>query len=92
MILSFRSRPLRQFYEKGVSAKLPPDLLGKIRRILAFLDEMDDPKGMRLPHWRLHRLKGDRKDQWAVVVSGNYRITFRFVDGRVKEVDFIDYH
>ena len=26
------------------------------------------------------------------LVSGNYRITFRFVNGRVEGVDFCDYH
>ena len=89
---SFKSRPLQLFYEKGVSAKLPPDLLGKIGRILAFLGEIDDPKDMRLPQWDLHQLAGDRKGQWAVKVNKNYRITFRFIDGRVEEVDLVDYH
>ena len=64
----------------------------KIRDILAFLDQAESPRDMNLPHWRLHRLKGDRKGQWSVWVSGNYRITFRMVDGQVEDVELVDYH
>ena len=40
----------------------------------------------------LHRLKGDRADYWAVKVSANWRVVFRF-DGRdVRDVDLVDYH
>ena len=92
MIKSFKNRALKRLFERDMSAGIPPELRNKIKKILLFLDSMDDPKGVNLPHWRLHRLKGDRKDQWAVDVSGNWRIVFRFTEGRVEDVDFIDYH
>ena len=92
MIKSFRSRRLRRLYERDISVRIPSELRGKLKKVLLFLDSMDDPKGANLPHWRLHRLKGDRKDQWAVSVSANYRVTFRFVEGDVEDVDLIDYH
>ena len=79
-------------YEKDISTGISPDLRSKIKKVLLFLDSMDDPKGASLPHWRLHQLKGNRKDQWAVSVSANYRVTFRFVEGDVEDVDLIDYH
>lgn len=47
---------------------------------------------MRLPGFRLHALTGERKGHWAVSVSGNWRVTFRFVDGDAVEVDYVDYH
>jgi proteic killer suppression protein len=40
----------------------------------------------------LHRLKGDRHDQWAISVSGNWRITLRFAKGEVFDVNLEDYH
>ena len=92
MIKSFKHRSLKRLFERDVSTGIPPELRNKIKKILLFLNSMDDPKGVDLPHWRLHRLKGDRKDQWAVDVSGNWRIVFRFAEGRVEDVDFIDYH
>ena len=92
MIKSFKNRRLRQLYERDVSVRIPSELRGKLKKVLLFLDSMDDPKGASLPHWRLHPLKGNRKDQWAVSVSANYRVTFRFVEGDVEDVDLIDYH
>jgi len=47
---------------------------------------------MDLPGFRLHPLKGDRAGEWSVTVSGNWRIVFRFADGRAGDVDLIDYH
>ena len=41
---------------------------------------------------RLHPLKGRLRGHWAVSVSANWRITFRFDGGNVWDVDLIDYH
>lgn len=92
MIKSFKNAALKQFYEKGVSRKLPPEMVGRIEIILDRLNTMRDVRDMRLSHLRLHKLKGKRKGEWAVTVKDNYRVTFRFVNGDVEDVDFIDYH
>ncbi len=42
--------------------------------------------------WRLHSLKGDLAGYWSVRVSGNWRLTFRFVGEDVELVDYQDYH
>jgi len=47
---------------------------------------------MNLPGFRLHELKGRLKGHWAVSVSGNWRVTFRFEDGAAVEVNYVDYH
>ena len=47
---------------------------------------------MNIPGWRFHPLKGDRKGQWTINVSGNWRIVFKFMDGDVYAVDYEDYH
>jgi len=47
---------------------------------------------MNLPGLNLHRLKGDRKDTWAVRVSGNWQVTFGFVGKDADGVDYEDYH
>jgi len=47
---------------------------------------------MDLPGLRLHRLRGDLAGFWAVNVSGNWRMIFRFEDDGVWDVDLIDYH
>jgi proteic killer suppression protein len=37
-------------------------------------------------------MKGDRKGEWAVKVSGNWRITFKFSDAHAYDVNLEDYH
>ena len=60
--------------------------------MLTALQDARSPRSLDLPGWRLHQLKGDRRGQWSVRVSGNWRIVFRFADGEAVDVDLIDYH
>jgi proteic killer suppression protein len=64
----------------------------KIKRILARLDEAADIRNMALPGFQLHPLKGKLKGLWAVSVSGNWRVVFRFENGNAYDVDLVDYH
>ncbi len=63
-----------------------------MRRILARLDAAVAPADMNLPGWRFHPLTGDRKGEYAVWVSENWRITFAWSDGDAIDVDLEDYH
>ncbi len=47
---------------------------------------------MQLPGLRLHPLKGRLKGVWAVDVSGNWRVVFRFEGRDAVDVDYVDYH
>jgi toxin HigB-1 len=40
----------------------------------------------------LHKLKGDRKDQWAMTVNARWRICFKFKDGNAYDVEIVDDH
>ena len=40
----------------------------------------------------LHKLKGDRKEQWALTVNGPWRICFEFRKGDAYNVEVVDYH
>ena len=40
----------------------------------------------------LHKLKGARRNQWAMTVNGPWRICFEFRDGDAYEVGIVDYH
>ena len=46
--------------------------------------------------WRLtlrrHKLKGNRKTQWAMTVNGPWRICFEFRKGDAFNVEIADYH
>ncbi len=40
----------------------------------------------------LHKLKGDRKNQWAMTVNGPWRICFEFRRGDAYNVEIVNYH
>ena len=61
-------------------------------RLLADLDAASKPSDVDLPGYRLHPLRGDLEGLWSISISGNWRITFRFEDGNVYDVDLVDYH
>jgi proteic killer suppression protein len=92
VIESFRHRGLKALYEGRRPAKVAPSHVAKLTRILTALDRCGGPEGMALPGFRLHRLTGGLKGHFAVSVSGNWRVTFRFQDGRAVEIDYLDYH
>ena len=83
---------MKRLYEKDERRGVRADQVDKIARILARLDEADAPEKMDLPGFRLHPLKGELKGFWAVSVSGNWRIIFRFESGHACDVDLVDYH
>jgi len=60
--------------------------------ILADLDAAESVEHLRQPGCRLHELRGTLNGFYAVEVSGNWRIVFRFVAGRACDIDMVDYH
>ena len=44
------------------------------------------------PNNRLEALKGDRHGQWSVRINDQWRVCFRFVEGRARDVEIVDYH
>ena len=71
---------------------MPSEHVEKLRDILSTLDRSRTHQDMDLPGYRLHRLRGNLADHYAVSVSGNWRVTFRFEDGDAVDVDYLDYH
>ena len=92
MIRTFRHKGLQRLFLQGDGRKLPQDMLARIVLVLSTLHAASDIEGMNLPSFRLHQLKGQLQDFYAVTVRGNWRIIFRFQNGEVLDVDFVDYH
>lgn len=92
MIRRFRHRGLQRFFRDGDTSGINAQHATRLGRILTSLNASTGPAGMNLPGYRLHRLRGDREGQWAVSVSGNWRVVFRFEGEDVTDVDLTDYH
>ena len=92
MIQSFKHRGLRELYEGRGVRRVVPEHAPELLRILAVLDQSRKPVDMDLPGFRMHALSGQSKGHFAVSVSVNWRVTFRFEDGHAVDVDYTDYH
>ena len=67
-------------------------MLKKIQIRLNVLNRAKELKDVALPGLGFHPLKGDRKGEYAITVTGNYRMTFRFEKGDVVDLNLEDYH
>lgn len=90
--MEFRHSGLRRLWEQGDASRLNPDLVNRIASALDDLAAARRPGQMNLPRYRMHQLTGNRRGVWSVRVSGNWRITFRFVDNEAVDIDLEDYH
>jgi toxin HigB-1 len=88
----FRHKGLGRFFETGSKSGIQAQHAERLRLILGRLSAAAAPQDRALPGLYLHPLKGDRKGTWAVSVSGNWRITFRFIGKDADAVDYEDYH
>lgn len=92
MIKSFAHKGIKAFFETGTKAGIQAAHAPRLRLQLAALNRARTPADMSVPNWKLHPLKGNLTGHWAVTVSGNWRITFRFENGDALLVDYQDYH
>ena len=93
IIRSVKHRGLLRLIEDDDSRELRPELVKRIRNVLAALivaADMDAVSGP--PGWRVHQLKGNRAGTWSISVSGNWRITFDIKKGEICDLDLEDYH
>lgn len=93
MIRSWRNAASRKIWEgdrpsrfRSLDIEATVDLLLALN-IAKSLQELSPLKSVGL-----HKLKGDRRGQWAMTVNGPWRICFEFRKGDAYDVDIVDYH
>jgi proteic killer suppression protein len=92
MIKTFKHRGLQRYFETGSPKGIPSSLKKRIRIRLNALDRAKELRDLDLPGFGFHSLKGDRRGKFAIKASGNYRLTFRFENGDVLDINLEDYH
>lgn len=92
MIASFKHKGLKKFYETDKTVGIQNKHRQKLRIRLTALDTATCIKDLDLPGFRLHPLKGNRKGLWAVDVSENWRVVFKFEESNAYLIDYEDYH
>jgi proteic killer suppression protein len=91
-IKNFAHKGLERFFLTGSKAGIQAAHELRLKGILFALTRAADPADMAFPGWGLHELQGKRAGTWAVKVSGNWRVTFRFIGNDANDVDYEDYH
>lgn len=94
-IRTFVHKGLKALYADDMAKGVPPDAVHKLRKMLAFLDDMQNPEELRsLPAWKVHTLSGDRKGTWSLHVTRNRRLTFNIdvAEREIHDVNPEDYH
>jgi len=92
MIKSWKHKGLKGLFLKGSKRGVPPYTAERLQRRLDVLDAANSLEALGLPGFRLHSLSGKMRGRNSIRVSENWRITFRFEDGDVFDVDLEDYH
>jgi toxin HigB-1 len=93
MIRSWRNSVTRKVWEgerpnqlRGLDFEAAIDLLLALN-VAKALSDLSPLKSVGL-----HKLKGERRNQWAMTVNARWRICFEFRQGDAYEVEIVDYH
>jgi len=92
VIGSFKHKGLESLFLNGTKRGIQAKHAEKLSDILDLLDAADTIQVMNFPGSRLHKLQPKQDEIWSVHVSGNWRVTFKFISGEAYEVDYVDYH
>jgi proteic killer suppression protein len=94
-IRNFTHKGLNRLYTEDSTKGGPADTVDKLRKMLAYLDNMEDAGELRaLKAWKVHTLTGDSKGVLSLNVTRNRRLTFRIdaVEREICDVNLEDYH
>ena len=96
MIRNFANKTASDVWETNSSKSLPKELWVRAKALLTIMHATSDMNDLKLkgqpPNIRLHKLKGDRKEEWSVTVKLPWCITFKFQSGDFIDVKIENYH
>lgn len=92
MIKSFKHKGLEELFTTGTTSGVQADHVVMLIDQLTALHTARAKEDMNIPRWRLHKLDGQHKGNWAITVNKNWRVVFEFEDGDVCVVNYEDCH
>jgi len=87
MIRTFKHAGLKRYFETGRAQGIPAEMAKRIQTRLNVLNRARELRDLNLPGFGFHSLKGNRKRQYALTVTANYRLTFRFENSDVVDLN-----
>lgn len=93
MIKTFAQPWLEEFWHSGKHKRVPSELEARLLRKMDMLNRAVARKDLQSsPSNRFHALHGDREGQWAISVSGSWRLCFRFEEDNIYDLELVQYH
>jgi proteic killer suppression protein len=93
MIESFADAETEKIYQGTISRKLPIEIQKTARRKLLYLDDAEDLRDLYAPPGnRLESLHGDHAGQYSIRINEQWRICFKWANGKARNVEIVDYH
>ena len=93
MIKTFGCKETEKVFNRQISKKWDLTINKKALQKLRYLHHTDKLFDLRTPPGnRLHSLKGQLKDYYAIRINDQWRIMFKWEDNNAYEVQIIDYH
>jgi proteic killer suppression protein len=93
VIESFADPETQKIFKGIVSRKLPFTIQKTARRKLVYLDNAEDLRDLLAPPGNpLEALHGKREGQHSIRINDQYRICFKWLKGKARDVEITDYH
>ena len=96
MIRNFANKIAIDIWETNSSKSMPKELWIRAKALLTIMHATSDMTDLKIkgqpPNIRLHKLKGDRKEEWSVTIRLPWCITFKFQSGDFIDVKIENYH
>ena len=93
MIKSFKDKETKNLWEGNFSKRFPASIQKKALFKLEMINNIIDVKELTIPTSnRLHKLEGNRKNQFSISINDQWRICFYFENSNAFDVEITDYH
>lgn len=93
MIKSFADKETERLWKGRKSKAVPGDVRERAVAKLTSINIATNVEELRVPPGnRLHKLSGEREDQWSISINQQYRVCFVFESGDAYDVEVVDYH
>lgn len=93
MIQSFKDEVTQAIWEGRVARSLPTNIQRTARRKLRMLAAAQNVQDLKSPPGNhLEALKNDRKGQYSIRISDQWRICFVWKTNGAQDVEIVDYH
>lgn len=96
MIRNFGNKTAQEIWEFDRSKSIPKEIWARAKALLTMMHSTTELNELKIrgqpPNIRLHKLKGDRKDEWGVTIKLPWCLTFKFQAGEFLDVKIENYH